>query len=530
MITLDTFLGFEFVQDLKLLYPIHSPEQIEIQSISILEPPVEKFVRENEIIISTALSVRDNSQSLYSFMQEIYESKAAALLLAFPNDDYHQLDSVKEHFERINFPILTVPWSHLFSDIVEQTLKELWEQDSRFQVHLDSLQKELLNIYLAGKSLNDAADIIHKYLGSDIQITDSNFKIKGSNIHFNSPHNSTPIPDLHHQADNTYEISSGGKKYGYVIFTGILNSLLEDIEPQLLEQCIITPLMLWFDKEWSLTTSKMKSKKTFVWRLAHDEFTSSQDIFSKAESVGFNCKCNYLCIVGNVISRSTYASYNWDVRESAFLTGSIDNIIQEQIYLVSQKLEMSVMITLQQGILVTYLEKKEDIISSELITSFLDMLDEYLNRTVPNIVLIYGYDIQEQTMDRLSLCYKNAISALNISIRSNSHSLRNCYQLSIKQKIFFTVHNDKETVDLAENTLKNILDYDKAKNSDLLDTLKCYFRCNYNITRTADEMHLHRQSLIYRLEKIESLCNLSLKDHDDLFALEICTLALAESF
>ncbi|MFQ7031480.1 MAG: helix-turn-helix domain-containing protein [Clostridium sp.] len=47
-------------------------------------------------------------------------------------------------------------------------------------------------------------------------------------------------------------------------------------------------------------------------------------------------------------------------------------------------------------------------------------------------------------------------------------------------------------------------------------------RCNYNKSETARELNLHRQSLIYRLKKIEELTGLSLNDHDSLYLLESC--------
>jgi purine catabolism regulator len=40
---------------------------------------------------------------------------------------------------------------------------------------------------------------------------------------------------------------------------------------------------------------------------------------------------------------------------------------------------------------------------------------------------------------------------------------------------------------------------------------------------TARKLNIHRQSLLYRLEKIEALTEMSLDDHQDLFLLEVST-------
>ena len=39
--------------------------------------------------------------------------------------------------------------------------------------------------------------------------------------------------------------------------------------------------------------------------------------------------------------------------------------------------------------------------------------------------------------------------------------------------------------------------------------------------QTARSLHIHRQSLSYRLEKIEQLTGMSLGSHEDLFLLEV---------
>jgi purine catabolism regulator len=52
-------------------------------------------------------------------------------------------------------------------------------------------------------------------------------------------------------------------------------------------------------------------------------------------------------------------------------------------------------------------------------------------------------------------------------------------------------------------------------------TLSEFIRSNYNTSLTARNLHIQRQSLLYRLEKIESLTGLSLSCHRDLFLLEV---------
>jgi len=60
--------------------------------------------------------------------------------------------------------------------------------------------------------------------------------------------------------------------------------------------------------------------------------------------------------------------------------------------------------------------------------------------------------------------------------------------------------------------IQQIIAYDEKHHSDYLETLKCYFRNACCITTTASKLHMHRNSLQYRINRIEKLLGTSLDD------------------
>ena len=127
-------------------------------------------------------------------------------------------------------------------------------------------------------------------------------------------------------------------------------------------------------------------------------------------------------------------------------------------------------------------------------------------------------------VDTLNLGYKNAQKALKFCIDSDGTIHCKCFQFSISEKIISLLRNDEEIRLTASNILNSLKNYDTIHNSDYTDTLKTYIKANYNISEAARLSNLHRQSLIYRLDKIEALTGLSLKNHEDLFTLELCLM------
>ena len=71
-----------------------------------------------------------------------------------------------------------------------------------------------------------------------------------------------------------------------------------------------------------------------------------------------------------------------------------------------------------------------------------------------------------------------------------------------------------------------LADYDLRRDSDLIKTLRVYFDTGTNASETADRLFLHRNSLLYRLERIQDLTSLDLKEPDARLALQLGLLAI----
>ncbi len=69
-------------------------------------------------------------------------------------------------------------------------------------------------------------------------------------------------------------------------------------------------------------------------------------------------------------------------------------------------------------------------------------------------------------------------------------------------------------------------DYDRERGSDLARTLAVYFDAGENASEAAERLFLHRNSLLYRLERIQNLTGLDLKDPEVRLALRLGLLTL----
>jgi DNA-binding PucR family transcriptional regulator len=74
--------------------------------------------------------------------------------------------------------------------------------------------------------------------------------------------------------------------------------------------------------------------------------------------------------------------------------------------------------------------------------------------------------------------------------------------------------------------VRPLVEHDRERRSDLVRTLRVYFAAGANASEAADRMFLHRNSMLYRLERIQKLTGLDLKDPDASLALRLGLLAV----
>ncbi|HJQ29653.1 MAG TPA: helix-turn-helix domain-containing protein [Rubrobacter sp.] len=69
--------------------------------------------------------------------------------------------------------------------------------------------------------------------------------------------------------------------------------------------------------------------------------------------------------------------------------------------------------------------------------------------------------------------------------------------------------------------IEPLQEHDRTRRSDLVWTLRTYFAAGANASEAADRLFLHRNSMLYRLERIQKLTGLDLKDHRVALALQL---------
>ncbi len=119
-----------------------------------------------------------------------------------------------------------------------------------------------------------------------------------------------------------------------------------------------------------------------------------------------------------------------------------------------------------------------------------------------------------KNLQAIPQAFREAQQALEIGRRLfGEGKLHSFARLGI-YRLLFHLNGQSELADFYYEMLGPLLTNDQRNDGPLIETLEGFFRCNCNLSETARVMHLHRNSLLYRLDRIESLLGRSLEDAD----------------
>ena len=72
---------------------------------------------------------------------------------------------------------------------------------------------------------------------------------------------------------------------------------------------------------------------------------------------------------------------------------------------------------------------------------------------------------------------------------------------------------------ISENALNTLF-----KDGDMVDTINAFFENDLNISQTSKKCFMHRNTLIYRLNKIENITGLNIKKFEEALILKLIIL------
>lgn len=151
--------------------------------------------------------------------------------------------------------------------------------------------------------------------------------------------------------------------------------------------------------------------------------------------------------------------------------------------------------------------------------SFHERLEKWLREEKPGYSVFIGAGGSTEILEDYYQSYEQARETLNV-VKKRFKDRKVALFDEMGSYVLLRETKDSPAVRMfLEKYLYPLLKYSEEKNADLFHTLRIYLQNHGNISQTANKLFIHRSTLLYRLEKIESLLGVDLNDPDHRFNL-----------
>ena len=100
----------------------------------------------------------------------------------------------------------------------------------------------------------------------------------------------------------------------------------------MIDRYLIAALILWFDKEWIIQSTKQNAKDDFVWKLAKGSTESPDELIKTGEILGFNLLYSYTCIVGKIHVKNSAS----EEERNKWIISNIGSLKEEILFIASE--------------------------------------------------------------------------------------------------------------------------------------------------------------------------------------------------
>lgn len=524
---ISDLLNLPTFSDFKLLAG-QSGVNHQITSVNILDnPKAMNWLSPGELIVTSGYFFSESSDALEDFLKSFHQLNIPGICIK-PQVYLNPIPELLiDLCNELTIPLIEIPYGIAFSKILTTVMNLLTEDTNKAtQLTLETNTK-FLEYGLKGKGLDYLKEKLESLLNQPVIITDSHWVLltKPTTHDFDSLINqeqqltlfdTSKIVNLPvnlsksaHPISLQFDSQKNGVllplffndvTYGYIIVLQKNQAILQQDYLNLQQAALTIAMEIVHQTEKSRIQNKIS--REFYQKLLHN----SADINElKQYDTNFNFDLSYTVFMIDF----KHTQSNYDDLQASYNEDSLLRHLQLVIETLRQD-QLQVIHLFKQGNSFIGLIGNVD-------NHFFTLLHKQLLfyfKSNADINLLIG---STQPVPNLPKSYQEVRHLIRYLVPNQSDIYRSenfYFDNFLQQRIPTT-----EAQNFISHYLAPLIDYDNTHNSQFLETLDCFLNHQQNIAETARALFIHRNTLLYRIEKIESLLGISLKESENVLPL-----------
>lgn len=519
----------------------------EILGVNVVDnPEVVSWLYGGELMLSTGYVTKNNPAMLNTLVADLHRKGCVGLGI-----------KVKRYFEKIpqfiidegnkyGFPILEISYEMRMSDVSRLVYANLFNEEMSETERVHTIYRKITQSILSGAEIEQALFNITTVIPNPIFITDDNFKliayenpsensVKLSDI-FNISYNEQLIDNA--TADYLFDYYTQTKFKAHIITLGNSDTKTDTaflaiviqkklfgflVIPQTLHplnyfdyrilESVVSIIGIHLLQSYLESDATKRSSNNFAANVLLNRDLSDDTIKYYCDIHGFDYIHSRVCIN---IETEGFTDFSFEKRSAiaAHIAEQKDKILSE--YSLSG---YTIQLNNSFIIYVFFPNKMNFTDIPETAKSVANDFHTALTKTdTPHII---GISSCGKSCSHISSSFKESLDV--ISIGKYIYPRRSIYHYQ-DMFMYITLKNTmsyERMQELYALTVRSLDMYDKQNNTELLDTLEVYLDNHKNMSQAANELHLHRNTMMYRMEKIKDILRPDLDNPEVLLSLQM---------
>lgn len=538
-LTLGWFLYETSIDNLEL---IGREEDLQkpITGISVLDnPDGVRWIKKHEIILTTGYIFYNDVELQKQVIADLHAIECTAFCIKVKRFFDQIPESLIKEAEKYGVPLVSVPYYHVYSNIISVINQNLIEQKISLQQFILRETEKFHQLYFNKEGIMKMLEEISHYTNSIVMITTiSDFPLYYF-IPLSQQKEFNKINKLHAQPINTVsphdteKDPSGNRTFYFnntlLSFQTFLlpdsrhylcidhtKTVIDETTTVILKQIFsVIALELSSMQVQNRTFSQKNYFDSFFYMLTDKKKKSVEEIQLICDSYSFPYQLKRVCVTLECLDKENR------------LFRSMYNLINHEMIRLDYKYFLC---NHENRIVIFFLYSKQIpnvkaiFLVNQAVSQLMEALSDYYS------FFRLGISRCHLSCSSIAKAYEESLQTLHLQTQFTETSKINSYSAQYAYHIL-TQLSSYELNKIYGDTVKELVSYDQENKSELLFTLKTYLESSMNLTDTAQKLFIHRNTLTSRLTLVKKLlcCELSAVEDILRLYLGICAWELIQN-
>jgi len=532
-----------------------------IRAVDIIDvPDAAIWFRRDSLLSTTFYALKDNIDAQLQILEDINQCGGAALIIFSPERYISHIDDrLIQKADELNLPLLQMP-DCSYIDVIVPVMSQILDKQVQALEYAQEVHSMMTDIVLKGKGLRELLTSLTVLLRKPVLMADSELLLldaatppdgdtdtpllelwrqNGNHLPLNDFYPRALLNELvHEKKPSYYQYGSAEADYLDFFFPVVAGStfygvlIVPDLEAELEQAKTVAmeagamAISLDILKEKAIREAERRNELDFFNELLLGNIKNRENIISQARRFGLNATGSYFVVLVELNKESIY--YGKAVQSGPDLSKEeLEKKLYRLLHYALEKENAEGMVVEALGSLVI-LVRVPDKLENERIPDYskalLLKIKDIVQARMDGIPVYMAIGDSCDNIERINVAYLEAWETIDIGKKLYNNDFALTYSDMAPYHLVKNFLTSTGNTKLYARIYEPLMKYDREKGGELIQTLETYLECNFSRTKTAEKLHLHRNSLNYRLQKIEELLEQDI-DRLDTFSLLLASIS-----